>query len=187
MQDQVVLIAGVTVLGVLEQGNFFSQQVTYARRTYLVSAPSTSGPPEFQRVFRAQNDLVLGNVLCGLVFSFCNLGFIRPENLVSYGLRVFRGILANSKWVVMCLFTEECLPSGNSTIKAPQYKAHDSPLGVFQKAPKDSQTIRNKILWSDETKIEHFGLNAKHHVWRKPGTILTVRHGCGSIMLWGCF
>jgi hypothetical protein len=36
--------------------------------------------------------------------------------------------------------------------------------------------MRNKILWSDETKIELFGLNANHHVWRKPGTIL-----------WGCF
>uniref|UniRef100_A0A8C7NSR2 Uncharacterized protein n=1 Tax=Oncorhynchus mykiss TaxID=8022 RepID=A0A8C7NSR2_ONCMY len=55
MLDQVVLIAGVTVLGVLEQGNFFSLQVTYARRKYLVSAPSTSGPPEFQRVFIAQS------------------------------------------------------------------------------------------------------------------------------------
>ena len=37
--------------------------------------------------------------------------------------------------------------------------------------------MRNKILWPDETKIELFGLNAKLHVWRKPGTIL----------LWGCF
>ena len=52
---------------------------------------------------------------------------------------------------------------------------------------KDSQTMRNKILWSDETKIELFGLNAKRHVWRKPGTIPTVKHGGGSIMLWGCF
>ena len=33
---------------------------------------------------------------------------------------------------------------------------------------KESQTMRNKILWSDETKIEHFGLNAKQYVWRKP-------------------
>uniref|UniRef100_A0AAZ3RG11 Transposase n=1 Tax=Oncorhynchus tshawytscha TaxID=74940 RepID=A0AAZ3RG11_ONCTS len=39
---------------------------------------------------------------------------------------------------------------------------------------KDSQTMRNKILWSDETKIEHFVLNAKRHIWRKPGTIPTV-------------
>ncbi|KAG2456434.1 TCB1 transposase, partial [Polypterus senegalus] len=57
---------------------------------------------------------------------------------------------------------------------------------------KDSQTMRNKILWSDETKIELFGVNARHHVWRKPGTahhqantIPTVKHGGGSIMLWG--
>ena len=47
--------------------------------------------------------------------------------------------------------------------------------------------MRNKILWSDETKIELFGLNAKRYVWRKPGTIPTVKHGGGSIMLWGCF
>ena len=52
---------------------------------------------------------------------------------------------------------------------------------------KDSQTMRDNILSSDETKIELFGLNAKCHVWRKPGTIPTVKHGGGSIMLWGCF
>ncbi|XP_051553964.1 uncharacterized protein LOC127440906 [Myxocyprinus asiaticus] len=34
---------------------------------------------------------------------------------------------------------------------------------------KDSQIMRNKILWSDETKNELFGLNGKRHVWRKPG------------------
>ena len=51
---------------------------------------------------------------------------------------------------------------------------------------KDSQTMRNKIIWSDETKMELFGLNAKSHVWRKPGNIPTVKHGGGSIMLWGC-
>jgi hypothetical protein len=33
---------------------------------------------------------------------------------------------------------------------------------------KDSLPMRNKIFWSDETKIEGFGLNAKCHVWRKP-------------------
>ena len=52
---------------------------------------------------------------------------------------------------------------------------------------KHSQTLRNKIIWSDEDKIEHLGLNAKRHVWRKPGTIPTIKHGGGSIMLWGCF
>jgi hypothetical protein len=47
--------------------------------------------------------------------------------------------------------------------------------------------MRNKILWSDETNIELFCLNAKLHIWRNPGTIPTVKHGSGSIMLLGCF
>ncbi len=59
---------------------------------------------------------------------------------------------------------------------------------------KDSKMVTNKILWSDETKIELFGLNSKRYVWRKPGTahhlsntVPTVKYGGGSIMLWGCF
>ncbi|KAG2468811.1 TC1A transposase, partial [Polypterus senegalus] len=51
---------------------------------------------------------------------------------------------------------------------------------------KDSRTMRNKNLWSDETKIELYGVNARRHVWRKPGTahhqantIPTVKHGGG--------
>ena len=47
--------------------------------------------------------------------------------------------------------------------------------------------MRNKILWSDETKIELFGLNAKRHISKKPDTTPTVKHGGGIIMLWGCF
>ena len=54
--------------------------------------------------------------------------------------------------------------------------------------------MRNKILWSDETKIELFGLNAKHHIWRKQGTfhhlantIPTVKQVGGNIMLLGIF
>jgi hypothetical protein len=45
---------------------------------------------------------------------------------------------------------------------------------------KKTQTMRNKILRSDE-------INAKCHLWRKPGTIPTVKHGGGIIMLCGCF
>ena len=47
--------------------------------------------------------------------------------------------------------------------------------------------MRNKILCSDEIKIELFDVNAKRHAWRKPGTIPTVKHGSSSIRLWGCF
>jgi hypothetical protein len=47
--------------------------------------------------------------------------------------------------------------------------------------------MRNRILWSDENKIDLFVLNSKRHIWRKPGNISTVKHIVGSIMLWGCF
>uniref|UniRef100_A0A3B3HFA0 Transposase Tc1-like domain-containing protein n=1 Tax=Oryzias latipes TaxID=8090 RepID=A0A3B3HFA0_ORYLA len=55
-------------------------------------------------------------------------------------------------------------------------------------------TFWEKILWSDETKIELFGCHKTQHVWRKNGTAHhpqnttpTVKFGGGSIMAWGCF
>lgn len=46
------------------------------------------------------------------------------------------------------------------------------------------------MLWSDGTKIEHFGNNSPCHVWRKKSyvydlkkTIGTVKHGGGSIRI----
>ncbi|KAM3612950.1 uncharacterized protein V6R79_017798 [Siganus canaliculatus] len=58
MLEETVVLAAVTVLGVLEQGlvgpAYFSLQVIYARRKFSVSPPATAGPPEFERVFRAQ-------------------------------------------------------------------------------------------------------------------------------------
>ncbi|KAI4895208.1 hypothetical protein NFI96_002982 [Prochilodus magdalenae] len=51
----------------------------------------------------------------------------------------------------------------------------------------------DKVLWTDETKIELFGHNKGRYAWRKKSTALqekhllpTVKFGAGSIMLWGC-
>ncbi|XP_022067569.1 leukotriene C4 synthase [Acanthochromis polyacanthus] len=53
MLEESVGLGAVTVLAVLEQA-YFSLQVIYARRKYSVSPPATAGPPEFERIFRAQ-------------------------------------------------------------------------------------------------------------------------------------
>ena len=65
-------------------------------------------------------------------------------------------------------------------------KRHMTARLEFAKWHLNTLTMRNKILWSDETKIELFSLNAKRHIWRKSVTIPTVKHGGGSILLWGC-
>lgn len=48
-------------------------------------------------------------------------------------------------------------------------------------------------VWTDYSKIELFGFNEKHYVWRKPSTAFqnknhspTMKHGGGSIMVCGC-
>ncbi|KAK6327560.1 hypothetical protein J4Q44_G00032050 [Coregonus suidteri] len=58
----------------------------------------------------------------------------------------------------------------------------------------DPEEEWEKVMWSDETKIELFGLNSTRRVWRKKkdeynpkNTIPTVKHGGGNIILWGCF
>ena len=49
-----------------------------------------------------------------------------------------------------------------------------------------------KVMWSDENKIELFGINSTRRVWRKrnaeynPKNIIpTVKHGGGNLMLCG--
>ncbi len=51
----------------------------------------------------------------------------------------------------------------------------------------------NHVLWSDETKINFFGSDGVKRVWRQPGgeykdncVLPTVKHGGGSVMVWGC-
>ena len=43
----------------------------------------------------------------------------------------------------------------------------------------------NKVLWSDQTKIERFC--QVQHQEQRCIPILTVKYGGGSAMFWGCF
>ncbi|XP_027462085.1 leukotriene C4 synthase isoform X4 [Zalophus californianus] len=95
MKDDVALLATVTLLGVLLQA-YFSLQVISARRAFRVSPPLTTGPPEFERVYRAQVNcseyfpLFLATLwvagiffhegtaaLCGLVYLFARLRYFQ--------------------------------------------------------------------------------------------------------------
>ena len=58
----------------------------------------------------------------------------------------------------------------------------------------DPKEAWEKMMRSDETKIELFGINSIRRVWRKrnaeynpKNTIVTGKHGGGNLMLWGCF
>lgn len=58
----------------------------------------------------------------------------------------------------------------------------------------EKETFWEKVIWSDETKINLFGSDGRRYVRRKVGTRLedknltpTVKFGKGGIMVWGCF
>ncbi len=51
----------------------------------------------------------------------------------------------------------------------------------------------DSVLWSDETKINVFGTDGFKTVWRRKGEeykekcmVPTVKHGGGSVLMWGC-
>lgn len=65
----------------------------------------------------------------------------------------------------------------------------EARLKFPQKHLKDSQTVRKRILWPNETKAELFGVNARRPAWRTPGTIHhyrsnTVRPNCKALELY---
>ena len=103
---------------------------------------------------------------------------------------VFQGLPSNS---VPLLYRHNL--KGRSARKKPLLQIHHKARLRFATAHGDRGcTFRRNVLWWDETKIELFGHNDHCYVWRKKGeacmpknTIPTLKHGGGSIMLWGCF
>jgi len=59
--------------------------------------------------------------------------------------------------------------------------------GFATKHLKNSQTARNKILWSDEPQFQASCLKETSFAHHLANTSPTVKHGGGSITLWGCF
>ena len=56
-----------------------------------------------------------------------------------------------------------------------------------------SKTQWKQIIWSDESKFNVFGSDGRSYCWKRPDERLldhhvrpTVKHGGGSLMVWGC-
>ena len=73
-------------------------------------------------------------------------------------------------------------------------KRHRENQMDFALAHKD-WTVKywKRVIWSDETKINHLGSDGRKWVWKKAGEGLsdrlvegTVKFGGGSVMIWGC-
>ncbi len=70
-------------------------------------------------------------------------------------------------------------------------KEVDSQTGVT--ISRDTIRCTLHILWSDETKINVFGTDGFKTVWHRKGEeykgkcmVPTVKHGGGSVLMWGC-
>lgn len=58
----------------------------------------------------------------------------------------------------------------------------------------EPENFWDDVIFTDESKYNIFGGDGREKVWRKPNTELeekhltvSVKHGGGSVMVWGCF
>ncbi|GFX36647.1 transposable element Tc1 transposase [Trichonephila clavipes] len=78
-------------------------------------------------------------------------------------------------------------------ISAPKIAASTSNTLGRSVSAETPQQFWNEVIFSDESKFNIFGSDGRHMVWHKPNTsyhpkhtIPTVKHGAGSVMVWGC-
>uniref|UniRef100_A0A8C1UCV8 Transposase Tc1-like domain-containing protein n=1 Tax=Cyprinus carpio TaxID=7962 RepID=A0A8C1UCV8_CYPCA len=83
------------------------------------------------------------------------------------------------------------VPRQNSLLTKKNTKARLTFAKKYLDCPKDFWA---KNLWTDETKVELSGRCLPHYIWHKTNTafhkkkiIPTVKHGGGSVMVWGCY
>ena len=60
-------------------------------------------------------------------------------------------------------------------------------LKFIETYAKKGKQFWEKVIWSDETKVEQFRWNTTTTVFKKHNTISTIKFGDGSIMISGCF
>ena len=72
-------------------------------------------------------------------------------------------------------------------------KNRKARLEFAKKYRDEAQKFWDKVLWTDETKINLYQSDGKAHVWRKKGsandpkhTSSSVKHGGGNVMFWAC-
>ena len=113
--------------------------------------------------------------------------------------------------VVSHLKEKENLEVSASTIRRILRK-HDLVSGIKRKKPFLSASYQkarldfckkhegwsvedwSKVIWSDESRFQIFGSDGKQYYWKRPEEPLNrfhvqpkVKHGGGSVMIWGCF
>ncbi|XP_035148812.1 microsomal glutathione S-transferase 2 isoform X2 [Callithrix jacchus] len=96
MAGNSILLAAVSVLSACQQ-SYFALQVGKARLKYKVTPPAVTGSPEFERVFRAQQNCVefypifiitlwMAGWYFNQVFATClGLGYIYSRHLYFWG------------------------------------------------------------------------------------------------------